>query len=40
MDPLWAELVNSDWHDYLGQGRDEDRPVLYRIRWLLWKYVI
>lgn len=25
MDPLWAELINSDWHDYLGQGRDEDR---------------
>ncbi len=24
MDPLWAELINSDWHDYLGQGRDED----------------
>ena len=22
MDPLWAELVNSDWHDYLAQGRD------------------
>ncbi len=25
MEPLWAELINSDWHDYLGQGRDEDR---------------
>ncbi len=25
MDPLWAELINSDWQDYLGQGRDEDR---------------
>lgn len=22
---LWADLINSDWHDYLGQGRDEDR---------------
>jgi len=25
MDPLWAELINSEWHDYLGRGRDEDR---------------
>ncbi len=25
MEPIWAELINSDWHDYLGQGRDEDR---------------
>ena len=25
MEPLWADLINSDWHDYLGQGRDEDR---------------
>ncbi len=32
MDPLWAELINSDWHDYLGQGRDEDR--LDRPVWL------
>jgi len=32
MEPLWAELINSDWHDYLGQGRDEDR--LDRSDWL------
>jgi len=32
MEPLWAELINSDWHDYLGQGRDEDR--LERSDWL------
>ncbi|MCP4250404.1 MAG: hypothetical protein GY778_25455 [bacterium] len=32
MEPLWAELINSDWHDYLGQGRDEDR--LDRPDWL------
>ncbi len=25
MDPLWAELINSDWHDYRGGGRREDR---------------
>ena len=25
MDPLWAELINSDWHDYRGGGRQEDR---------------
>ena len=25
MDPLWAELINSDWHDYLGGGGREDR---------------
>ena len=25
MEPLWADFINSDWHDYLGQGRDEDR---------------
>lgn len=32
MEPLWAELINSDWHDYLGRGRDEDR--LDRPDWL------
>ncbi len=32
MEPLWAELINTDWHDYLGQGRDEDR--LNRPGWL------
>ena len=32
MDPLWAELINSDWHDYLGHGRDEDR--LNKPAWL------
>jgi predicted RNA-binding Zn ribbon-like protein len=25
MDPLWARLLNSDWHDYRGSGRREDR---------------
>jgi len=25
MDPLWADLVNSDWHDYRGSGAREDR---------------
>jgi predicted RNA-binding Zn ribbon-like protein len=25
VDPLWAELINSDWHDHLGSGRREDR---------------
>jgi predicted RNA-binding Zn ribbon-like protein len=25
MDPLWLRLLNSDWHDYLGSGRSEDR---------------
>lgn len=25
MDPLWARLLNSDWHDHLGSGRREDR---------------
>lgn len=25
MDPLWAELINSDWHDYRGGGGREDR---------------
>ncbi len=25
MDPLWAELINSDWRDYRGSGRKEDR---------------
>lgn len=24
MDP-WLDLLNSDWHDYLGRGRREDR---------------
>ena len=32
MDPLWAELINSDWHDYLGGGGREDR--LENPRWL------
>lgn len=31
MDMLWAELLNSDWHDYLGSGRSEDR--LENVRW-------
>jgi predicted RNA-binding Zn ribbon-like protein len=25
MDLLWAELINSDWHDYRGSGAREDR---------------
>ncbi len=25
MDPIWAQLINSDWHDHLGSGRREDR---------------
>ncbi|MGE5236809.1 MAG: CGNR zinc finger domain-containing protein [Acidobacteriota bacterium] len=25
MDPLWTDLVNSDWHDHRGSGRREDR---------------
>ncbi len=25
MDPLWAELINSDWRDYRGGGGREDR---------------
>jgi predicted RNA-binding Zn ribbon-like protein len=25
MDPIWADLINSDWHDALGSGRREDR---------------
>ncbi len=25
MDTLWLDLLNSDWHDYLGRGQDEDR---------------
>lgn len=32
MDPLWLELLNSNWHDYLGSGRSEDR--LDSPRWL------
>ena len=24
-DPLWAQLVNSDWHDHRGTGAREDR---------------
>lgn len=29
---LWLDLINSDWHDQLGWGRDEDR--LLREEWL------
>ena len=25
MEPAWMELLNSDWHDYRGSGRSEDR---------------
>ena len=24
-DPLWADLINSDWHDHRGSGAREDR---------------
>lgn len=32
MEPLWADLINSDWRDHLGSGRREDR--LGNDRWL------
>ncbi len=32
MDPLWAQLINSDWHDHTGGGRRADR--LADDRWL------
>lgn len=25
MDPLWADLINSDWHDHRGSGERADR---------------
>lgn len=25
MEPLWAQLLNSDWHDHRGSGAREDR---------------
>lgn len=25
MNTVWVDLLNSDWHDYLGSGRTEDR---------------
>ena len=25
MEPIWADLINSDWHDHLGTGEREDR---------------
>jgi len=31
-EPLWAQLINSDWHDHLGGGRRADR--LDDDRWL------
>jgi predicted RNA-binding Zn ribbon-like protein len=42
MEPLWADLINSDWHDHCGSGRREDRigndawlaPFLARAGWL------
>jgi predicted RNA-binding Zn ribbon-like protein len=41
MDPIWADLINSDWHDHLESGRREDRigndawlgPFLARTGW-------
>ncbi len=32
MDSPWLDLLNSDWHDYLGRGRHEDR--LESRKWL------
>ena len=32
MNTLWLDLLNSDWHDYKGGGRDEDR--LENRQWL------
>ncbi len=32
MDPLWADLINSDWHDHRGSGEREDR--LWNDSWL------
>ncbi len=32
METLWQDLVNTDWHDYRGTGRDEDR--LLRPGWI------
>ena len=32
-DPLCLEIVNSDWHDYRGTGKDEDR--LLKPGWLV-----
>ena len=32
-DPLCLEIVNSDWHDYRGSGKDEDR--LLKPGWLM-----
>jgi predicted RNA-binding Zn ribbon-like protein len=32
---LWIDLINSDWHDYLGRGRDgRDEDRLENPRWL------
>lgn len=31
-DPLWADLINSDWRDYRGSGAREDR--IYNDSWL------
>jgi predicted RNA-binding Zn ribbon-like protein len=32
METLWMDLVNTDWHDNLGTGQDEDR--LLRPGWI------
>jgi len=31
-DPLWADLINSDWRDYRGSGAREDR--IFNDSWL------
>lgn len=36
MDPLWADLINSDWRDYRGSGAREDR--LDNDAWL-WRFL-
>jgi predicted RNA-binding Zn ribbon-like protein len=33
MNTLWLDLLNSDWHDYKGSGRHEDR--LLKDAWLI-----
>ncbi len=32
-DPLWADLINSDWHDHRGSGAREDR--IFNDTWLV-----
>ena len=32
MDEIWIELLNSDWHDFKGQGAAEDRLDIYKVK--------